>query len=369
MDFPKSSGIYIIMNTANEKCYVGQSDNVDRRIKAHKCALRNGTHYNNYLQRSWDKYGEDSFEFALLEACSKSDLDAREMYYIKLYDAFNNGYNMNIGGSSNRGYRHTDASRQKMRESHRDVSGERNPMFGHSVQEFMTDAEILSWKRRISQSVAGENNPFFGRTHTAESKEKMSIAHKKKWSGVEHPLYGRKLTEQQRYRLMEAARLYREKNPGFMYITAKKIVCVRTGEVFSSISDAARRYNIGRSNISSCCYGRISYSGTDENGERLVWMFCDDYLRASPEEIAGRLQCADNMRKGKYSGLSKPVVCLTTGEIFESACLAAKHYGIDNSSICKVCHGKLRYCGVSSSGEQLKWSFYKDAEDSTSNCA
>lgn len=38
--------------------------------------------------------------------------------------------------------------------------------------------------------MAGQNNPFYGKTHTEESKKKMSLNHKDV-SGKNNPMYGK----------------------------------------------------------------------------------------------------------------------------------------------------------------------------------
>lgn len=100
-------GIYKIENKINSKCYVGQSIDIEHRWMIHKSTLNNNTHHNNYLQRAWNKYGEENFEFKILEICSEDELDEKEIEWIdKLhsyrYHSDSNGYNMNIGGDGNR---------------------------------------------------------------------------------------------------------------------------------------------------------------------------------------------------------------------------------------------------------------------------
>lgn len=63
-------GIYKIINSANGKYYVGSSVNVERRMKRHRFYLRGNYHDNSYLQNAWNKYGEDKFDFVLLEIVS-----------------------------------------------------------------------------------------------------------------------------------------------------------------------------------------------------------------------------------------------------------------------------------------------------------
>ena len=80
--------------------YIGQTiRDFESRWKEHKRALKNNCHDNEYLQRSWNKYGEDAFEFKAIHYCDELDnLNDLEKYYIKKYDTFHNGFNMTEGG-------------------------------------------------------------------------------------------------------------------------------------------------------------------------------------------------------------------------------------------------------------------------------
>lgn len=97
-------GIYKIVNKKNNKVYIGQSVNIKQRWALHKSELRNKYHENIYLQNAWNKYGEDSFDFSVIEECdnNKDILNNRETFWINYYKAFNreNGYNILIQGGS-----------------------------------------------------------------------------------------------------------------------------------------------------------------------------------------------------------------------------------------------------------------------------
>lgn len=60
------SGIYSIFCLANNKSYIGSSVCIRKRFIAHRTALLRGTHRNIHLQRAWNKYGENKFEFQIL---------------------------------------------------------------------------------------------------------------------------------------------------------------------------------------------------------------------------------------------------------------------------------------------------------------
>jgi len=76
------SGIYIILNLINNKFYVGSTVNFKNRRKAHLAALKGKRHYCRHLQRSFNLYGEQAFEFRSIEYCEEKELIYREQYWI-----------------------------------------------------------------------------------------------------------------------------------------------------------------------------------------------------------------------------------------------------------------------------------------------
>lgn len=76
-------GVYKITNLVNGKVYYGSSCNVMLRFSNHRSRLRRGNHHNIHLQRSWDVYGESSFEFRVVEECSLEMRLQLEDTYIK----------------------------------------------------------------------------------------------------------------------------------------------------------------------------------------------------------------------------------------------------------------------------------------------
>ena len=87
----KISGIYCIVNIKNSKKYIGSSKNIRQRLWSHRAKLRHNKHDNAHLQSAWNKYGEHSFDYYILEKCEESLLLEKEQLYI---DTINPEYNI-----------------------------------------------------------------------------------------------------------------------------------------------------------------------------------------------------------------------------------------------------------------------------------
>ena len=124
-----STGIYKITNQINNKVYIGQSRDIEKRLANHKTYLRGNYHYNTYLQNSYNKYGEKNFKFEILKICKTKYLDRFEKLYIKIYDAINldNGYNLEKGGNTYKIV--SKQTKQKMCDNHADFKKDKSPLW------------------------------------------------------------------------------------------------------------------------------------------------------------------------------------------------------------------------------------------------
>lgn len=64
-----NSGVYNIINKINGDLYIGSSNQLNTRKTTHFRNLRNGKNHCKILQRAFNKYGEENFEFIILEYC------------------------------------------------------------------------------------------------------------------------------------------------------------------------------------------------------------------------------------------------------------------------------------------------------------
>lgn len=105
------SGIYIIRNQINQKCYIGSTYQFSQRKSKHFKQLRENRHHSKYLQNAFNKYGEENFDFEILFTCPPDDLIRIEQYHINNYKP---EYNMASIAGSNRGVKFSDESRARM---------------------------------------------------------------------------------------------------------------------------------------------------------------------------------------------------------------------------------------------------------------
>lgn len=204
----KSYSIYAIINLITKQMYIGSTINGRGRWFQHKSALKRGLHGNEYLQDSWKKYGEENFDFIILECIIVDDKKyvlSREQYYIDKYDTMNreNGFNKSPADLENnpipeetrkkislkrigKKLKLTPEQRKKWSEMRK---GENNSFYGkkHSKETLRILSEKASKRTR-------EKNSFYGKKHTEETKKKIA----EKLKGKSY------LTEEGRKRISEA---------------------------------------------------------------------------------------------------------------------------------------------------------------------
>ena len=105
--FKNDSGIYKIINNVNGKFYIGSASNFLNRYKEHLSALKNNRHYNDILQRSFNKHGKEAYAFIVLEITTgkskKERLDTEDIYLKKYYDCGKMCYNLTFTAYSREG--------------------------------------------------------------------------------------------------------------------------------------------------------------------------------------------------------------------------------------------------------------------------
>ena len=112
-------------------------------------------------------------------------------------------------------------------------------------QQHAFDTGLIN-KTKLSDTHKGERHWNYGKHWNKEAKDKMSKAHKGKQTGKNNP-------------------------------RARKVICITTGEVFDTLTEASLKYKIGNGDIVKCCKKQIKYRGKHPiTNEPLVWRYYDE---------------------------------------------------------------------------------------------
>lgn len=140
--------IYKITNILNNKVYIGQTMHpIERRITYHFNYLKRNQHSNDYLQKSYNKYGRESFIWEVLEKGITSSEDAmiREQFYIDKEKSLLQEFGFDFKNAGSRG-KQLDSTKKKISES-LNKNGKKNKKI---IQyEIKTGKIISEWESSI----------------------------------------------------------------------------------------------------------------------------------------------------------------------------------------------------------------------------
>ena len=170
-----TSGIYRI-DLGNGWFYIGSAANLKRREREHRRHLDSRDHHNHRLQRCWEKY--KTFEFAILEECTKDQLLSREQTYLDKH--FHNPKNVNLApiAGSSLGVVHSAETRAKMSRAKKNMSAETRAKISNAAKL----RPPMSTETRTKMSQAGKRKVF-----SAEHRAKLSAANRRR----KHSVYTR----------------------------------------------------------------------------------------------------------------------------------------------------------------------------------
>lgn len=124
--------IYAIECATNKLVYVGSTRQVAARWRDHKATLRAGTHHNRHLQHAWEKYGEEAFEFRVLEEVPDEELMDAELRWIREY--MGRLFNVDIEPRATPARFMSEETRERMRASKRNLSPETRAKMSESAK-------------------------------------------------------------------------------------------------------------------------------------------------------------------------------------------------------------------------------------------
>ena len=275
----KQSGIYCIINEINGKKYIG--------ITKYKPEDRwqNGYGYKKQIFfKAIKKYGWDGFEHKVLfENLSKEEACNKEIELIALYKTNDKkyGYNISRGGDD-----------------------------GHN--ELWNDEEYRN--NQIVKLKERWKNPEYSN----------------KMKQIMHQVF-----QNQEYKDKQSKNTFRRWEDGeFDSIHCKQVMCLETGEIYKSITDASKITNIYRGDIGKCCLEQMKTA----NGYHWIYYNGENYSDEERDKIIKKI--------GK--GKCKQITCVETGKVYDSIKEAAIDVGIDNSILGKAVKDPTRTaCGFS----------------------
>ena len=183
-------GIYKITNKVNNKVYIGQSYDIEKRWKGHLYDLEHRVHHSEHLQKSYNKYGIESFVFEILEEVNDSNcLTTKEQYWIDYYNSMDKNFGYNMKGAGPKGKLSQESKNKLSRKIKEYYKCNDNPMLGkkHSIE-----SKLKISKHRKGIPVTDEqkeklSKALKNRKFSKEHKEKLSLSKK----GEKNPMYGK----------------------------------------------------------------------------------------------------------------------------------------------------------------------------------
>lgn len=188
-------GIYIIKCTANGRAYVGSAANIYARWKCHRHQLREDRHHSVLLQRAWNKYGADVFDWIVIEQVDAvGDLVAREQHWINTLQAADpaRGFNIAPTAGSRLGTKQSAEAKVKMAVARA----------ARSPEQKAAIAEKLAAARRGYKHRPETLAKMRGQKRSEETKRRIGAAHRGRTKTPEEcakiaaSLLGRKLGPQ-----------------------------------------------------------------------------------------------------------------------------------------------------------------------------
>lgn len=221
-----SIGIYKITNIKNNKCYIGQSINIEKRFYAYKELACSG---QPKIYNALKKYNINNFKFEIIFKLKKINielLNKLEIAYISYYNSNKNGYNIQSGGKNSL---HTIETKNKISISR---TGKCVGLkFSEERKKNISESNL--GKKISNESKLKMREAKLGKKHSKEHLKKMSINNIGKHS--------KKI-------------LQFNKNGEFI-------------KEWDSLSNAGKELNILISSISQCC------SGNSKTAGKYIWKY------------------------------------------------------------------------------------------------
>lgn len=309
------SNYFVYKHTSpNGKIYIGMTCRENPSLRWG----RNGNKYtgNHRFYSDIQKYGWDNFSHDILYSnLTKEEAEQKEIELIAYYKSnqTNFGYNVAKGGNAM-----SEDVKKKIGDSNR------NKVKSADVREYMS--KLFKGRKLTPEWITKRAYAQTGIKRSDETKKKLS-----------------------------------EKN-------SQKVICLNNQVIYDSLTKAAESTTANISHISACCSYKRKCSGTDNNGNYLVWMKYQDYLdnglyNYSIKEMLlfhyKKYKDTQKLLKNKTkTNKGKIVICLETDIVYKSIAEASRYTGIRVSCISSCCHHRYEY--TVKDNQIYHWMFYDE---------
>lgn len=216
--------IYKTTNLINNRVYIGQhkSEVFDFKYKGS----------GKILLQAFEKYGKDNFKCELIQECfSKDELDQCEKFYIDKYSKlYSDLYNITQGGfgGSASGYI-----------SIRNIDGKCKRILPDELDQYVKLGYVKGGPLPTQETVLKRANIMKNVVRT--------------------PQWCKHISEGQRGKIIPDSSKIKMSNA--KNSIKKKVLCVQTGIIYESLSQAEKLTGISRGNIRFCCIGKYKHAG------------------------------------------------------------------------------------------------------------
>jgi group I intron endonuclease len=215
------SGIYKLHWPKQGYYYFGQSINLRERKIQHFCAFRKNRHYNQFMQRLYDKYGLP--DFLILETCEWEELDKKEQTLIN--QGWLDKMCCNVSpssGHSQKGIKRTETTKERCRQAKKGRK--------------LSISEIENCRNQMLKRYAEGKGP------------KPLIGNKNGFYKKKHDLITKIIMSNKKQGIYDLG-----KNP-----RARLTINLETGIYYDTIKEAAIAYNINERTVRSRIHRNIS---------------------------------------------------------------------------------------------------------------
>lgn len=259
-----NAGIYLIRNLVGNKIYVGSTNDLDRRKDEHFSKLRRNKHNNPHLQYSFNKYGEENFIFEIISYESvnsiieERQLRDKEIWLINFLDE-DKRYNVVLSATNPMyGRTHSEETKRKMSESQ--LGNKNNLGKKRSLETKEKISAVLKGRIFSDDHCKNISNAKKGTIVLDATREKMSKSRIGLHVGSKHPNFGKRGKNHPSYEKQHSEE-YKEKLRTMNLCRSESISLISDNGItkhFTSTSAAGRELNLDISSVSKLRRGKLS---------------------------------------------------------------------------------------------------------------